>query len=149
MEPERQESPEWLEHAERARAWFDCPDKSKKRTAAKQVLRKRVGEIVEPLGFRFTERGIGWEMKKRFVTRGIYLQPSKSGDRCYFNLAKVPNNRFIGVREVKRLGHFYEAGYDRVGEPGSLFYYDIELLPRYVEHAMEVMEKQAIPWLLK
>ncbi len=55
----------------------------------------------------------------------------------------------MGVREVQRLGHFYDTGYDRVGEPGSLYYYDIELFPGYVDQAMEVIEKKAIPWLLE
>ncbi len=91
MKPENQASPEWLEHAERARAWFESPDKRKKRAAAKKEITKRVSEIVVPVGFMCTERGIGWEIKKRFVTRGIYLQPSRSGDRCFFNLARGPN----------------------------------------------------------
>lgn len=143
--------PEWLEHSKRATAWFNNPEKNKIRAKAKRIIKKRIGEIVEPLGFSPIEYGTGWEIKKFFVRRGIYIQASQSGDCCYFNFAKTVKykGRFLGKREVKRLGYFYEGDYDRVGERGSLYYYDVEHFPMYIELALDVIEKQAVPWLIK
>jgi len=147
------DTPEWQEHAKRSREWFDNPLKVKARRAAKNEIKKRVGSIVEPLGFSSVARGTGWELDKRLVIRGIYVQPSRSGDRCYFNLSKKSKYRgmeiFGAKRQVKRLGKFYASGYDRVGEPGSLYYYDVERYPHYVDEAMDVIARQAIPWLLQ
>ena len=151
MDSKHTASPEWLAHVERATAWFENPEKNKIRAAAKRVIKKRIEDVVMPIGFSPTERGTGWELKKRLVTRGIYVQASRSGDRCYFNIAKQFKFkfRFVNTSEVKRLGHFYDTGYDRVGEKGSLYYYDVEQFPHYVDQVINVIEKKVIPWLLK
>lgn len=149
MEPDHTQSPEWLEHTERAKAWFENPEKNRIRTAAKRVIKKRIEDVVIPAGFSPTERGTGWELKKRLVTRGIYVQASRGGDRCYFNIAKQFKFRWVNTSEVKRLSHFYDTEYDRVGDKGSLFYYDVEQFPRYVDQVVNVIEREVIPWLLK
>ena len=149
MDPIHTDNPKWLKHTELSRAWFENPDKNKIRAAAKRVIKKRINDIVEPAGFSPSEHGTGWELKKRFVTRGIYVQPSKGGVCCYFNIARKYRYQFMGPGKVLRLQHFYKAEYDRVGDPGSLNYYDIEQFPKYVDEVMEVIETQVVPWLLK
>ena len=42
-------SPEWRDHADRMLAWFNNPDRAKVRRTAKNVIAKRVAEVVELL----------------------------------------------------------------------------------------------------
>jgi len=147
------DTPEWHEYAERSKAWYLNSKRDKIRRAAKKEIKNRVSEILLPFGFKQTSKGTGWEIGKRFLIRGLYVQASRSGDRCYFNLARRPKYSFTKVsfntKTSIRLGTFYENKNERVGEVGSLFYYDIEEFPQYVDQAMNVIKEQAVPWLLK
>lgn len=147
------DTPEWRIHAERALAWSGNPHRDQIRRKAEDEIRKRIGEIVEPLGFQLTESGHGWERSRGLRTCGIYIQNSKYGDRCFFNLSKRCRFKLLSIFVMspmhKRLGAFYDPGYDRVGEPGALFFYDIDDLPHYVDQAMDVLRRKAVPWLLE
>ena len=147
------DTPEWRAYAERMQAWTMNPEKDRIRRQAKAEIERRVNAIVAPLGFIPIQKGgTGWEISKWLKVRGIYIQPSHYGNRCFFNLSKSYRLRLLDRlsmnEEHKRLGRFYDHGYDRVGEPGSLFYWDVDEFPQYVDDAMDVLAKQAIPWLL-
>jgi hypothetical protein len=147
-------SAQWQDHVERKKTWAEIP-KSKRdkiRTAAKKRIKQRISEVVRPFDFKQTKKGTGWVIVTRLKIRGIYLQPSQSGDRLYFNLSKQYRFSLLQMLtmklEIKRLGHFHDTPYDQVGEPGSLYYYDIEQSSQYVDEAMTVLVEKAIPWLL-
>ena len=111
------------------------------RKARAQIL-ATLAPVAQDFGYTQTD---GYFAKSGLLRRvSIGLQPSKSGFKCFINLAAKPR---FGPSEVYRLGHFYDRADVPAGEPGALLYPEVLDGTPHLAHAAQILQTRALPFL--
>lgn len=149
-EPVPDETPAFIDNGVRMHIAAHDPEFPAKREAAVNTILAAIDAVAQAHGF--TKKAKSWAKSGDLGTVSIHLQRSRYGFDCHINLGFQPKSEEShgpwSQDDFVPLGRFFPADTTTTGEPGTLAYLDVIEDDTILSHHIQVLNDQALPWLL-